>query len=183
MMHLCLACYRGLVRRGHGGVVRWLEGCRSVAQLPDRVLVRCSLGDEPFEGAWLRLTLGVTRKNPFHLVIGPSDAQGWIIVTRDDLLSEARKYTELSPMDYGHPQGDWDGRLIVKLLGVRDIDAALEGHRLWGNAVDRPEGYVDSLLSLRRRLGQHSGALLAADVHLEPPLSAEVTVQENLAIE
>jgi hypothetical protein len=86
-------------------------------------------------------------------------------------------------MDYDHPEGDWDGRLIVKLLNVREIETALEGHQVWGDVVAYPRGYVESLLSLREVLEQNPGALLTADVQLEPPLSAEVTVQDDLAAE
>ena len=144
-------------------------------------MVSCFVGGLPLPGAYLTVTLATLRKNPFHLAFGPADESGRVEVSRDDLILEGRKTADAFPMDYGHPEGDWSGRLVVEPMNRADIERALSAFELWQAGLDFPAGYRDGLHAFSERLGHHVGEALDARVEIDPPQSADVIVPEKAA--
>jgi hypothetical protein len=151
-------------------------------RLPETLTVDCFVAGNPLPGAYVTVTLAALRKNPFHLVRGPADQSGRIQVTRDDLIRQAREEVHTFPMDYGDPEGDWSGRLVIELMNRADIERALSAFELWQAAgLDFPADYSDGLRTFSQRLGRHAGEALQAQVEIDPPQGAEVVIPEKAA--
>src|SRR5713226_6616807 len=87
----------------------------AMSEVPSSLSIACRLDNEPLEGAWVMLTLLMEWKNPIYLRFGPSDSDGTITISRDDLVAEAQGFVVPSPMDYIGFPGGWTGQLAVEV--------------------------------------------------------------------
>ena len=129
---------------------------------------------QPAEGMFAKLKFLTARKNPYNLAFGPSNERGKIEVSRDHIISEARKVMEFFLMDYWNIEVDWTGVLCVTPMNRESLARALSAFRLF-RSYDYGPGYEESLR--------------AADVVLATRCEAEMTAvveceeQEPVAIE
>lgn len=105
------------------------------------------------------------KKSPFDFVFGPSDTEGKIEISRDQIILEARKTIDLFPMDYWNIESDWTGVLRVTPMNRESITRALSAVRLYRSHDYRP-GYQASLKAADGILAEKSGTELTATVAL-----------------
>ncbi len=104
-----------------------------------------------------------SKRNPFDFVFGPSDAQGKIEVSRDQILSEARKTIDLFPMDHWNIEVDWTGVLRATPMNRESLGRALSAVRLFGSH-NYASGYEESLRAADAILAEKDKAEMAATV-------------------
>jgi hypothetical protein len=94
----------------------------------------------------------MSRKNDFGLAFGPSDAEGRIEIRRDDLLREADKERQLFLMDYGDPEADFTGKIVVDILSRPAVERALKAYQFYRNVSSYTPEYEKNLQDCGRTL-------------------------------
>jgi hypothetical protein len=57
----------------------------------DQLVILAASRSHALPGAWVRVTLGMSRRNDFNLLAGPADADGRIAVPAEALETEIEK--------------------------------------------------------------------------------------------
>jgi hypothetical protein len=122
---------------------------------------------QQMRGMFVTLKFLVARKNPYNLVFGPSDEQGRIVVTRDQIIGEAKKSLDLFLMDYGDLETEWTGKLRVTPMNRESIERALSAVRLFRRVHKYPPGFEEALRAAAAVLAQMSEAGVSATVQCE----------------
>ena len=137
-------------------------------ELPEQLDLAVTLDGEPFEGAWVHLRMPMERKNDYHLMVGPTDAEGALKVTRHEVKQQVRIVQSTGLMDY-MGLGMWTGELVLRPFDPNAIRRAEAGERIWGAAVPDayPWDFVVQMRSLAQRLGDRPNAVLeiSAEAH------------------
>jgi hypothetical protein len=106
---------------------------------PGSVEIHCAIGNRSLPDAWVMLTLPMVSKNPYRLLFGPSDADGVIRISSEELQTKTRAEIDFFPMDYSTFPDTWTGTMgaeVVDLDRVRGLRSAME---LWGSASYPPD--------------------------------------------
>ena len=144
-------------------------------KLPELIRVRV-LGDgKPLPGAFVCIQIKTNRKNDFALAFGPADDSGALEVSREALLSEAEKSRNLFLMDYGHPEADFAGQIVVEPFNLEAIERALAAYRLFRNVSAYSSSYAEDLENAHKVLATLGLKMLHAEVEVED--SEDLAVQ------
>jgi hypothetical protein len=133
-------------------------------KLPERVDIRVAADGKPAPGMFVCVTLRMARKNDFALGFGPSDQDGRVRISREDLLQEAEKERRFFIMDYGHPEEDFGGELVIKPLNRDDLAKATAAYEVYHDVTDYPPRHKDKLRDAAARLNQHGHCELSVEV-------------------
>src|SRR5438309_1708314 len=112
------------------------------------VVAGCLVDGRPFIGGWIRVSLGMSRKNPFHSLHGPADGRGLVTVSGEELLRWSAATIDSALMDYANPEGAWTGELAVAPVGLASAATALKAFEQFSHHFWFPEGYRDDLQAL-----------------------------------
>jgi hypothetical protein len=118
-------------------------------------------------GMFVALTFPVVRKSPYGFLFGPSDLRGRIEVSRDQILSQAKKAVDLFPMDHWSLELDWTGVLRVTPVNREGLAGALHAFRLYRGNYDHGPGYEESLKVADAILARRGEAEMTATVRFE----------------
>jgi hypothetical protein len=144
--------------------------------LPDLVLVSVTAKAGPVEGAWVIITLGMTRKNPHKILAGPTDPDGQIIIGRDSMEAHIQRAIEDTPMDFVGVHA-WDGSIRVEAMGRDRVGRAIEAIDMWEHLGSL--GTEENLQSLREfedLLQSIAGEELSVSASCTPPKAALLEV-------
>lgn len=143
-------------------------------RFPEELVVSAISRGLGLDGAWVRVTLGTTEKNDFNLLLGPADAQGRLVVTRQEILNQIQEIRDLFIMDYGGPEA-WNGRVNVAVLNRDDVSRALSAFDVWGKAVGiRSQRDLGRLKEFGALLETLEGEELFVTVEARPPDAAVI---------
>lgn len=149
-----------------------------MVQLPQKLLVHISTDGEPLPGMLALATIETNFKNPFTVLIGPTDAGGNAYLSREALLEQTESEGQLFLMDYGHPEANATGRIVIQLMLLPEIERALDAYEQFHLHTRYPEGYKDSLNRAARFLEQLNDKTLSLRVASEG-YSGEVAISET----
>jgi hypothetical protein len=122
-------------------------------ELPSRLEISLSLGDEPLPGGWVLVGLPMFRKNPYHLHFGPTNEAGVVVVTSEDLSEGARATNDLFIMDYiGLGPEWWSGEVLLKPVTLRAIQHLRVGFATWRHTSFYSADFPQQMDSLQERL-------------------------------
>ena len=113
--------------------------------LPEQIEVTVKADGKPLEGVLIQLSILTTFKNDFVLIFGPTGVDGKLIINRDEMITQARRDQELFIMDYGDPEIDFSGELLVSVFGKEAIKRAIDVYPLFKDAFEFPTGYLTQL--------------------------------------
>ena len=100
-------------------------------RLPNKLLITCSANGRPLPDELVLITIKSAHKNNFDLVFGPTDTNGSLLVTRGELIKQAMDEKSIAQMDYGDPEHDFAGEIIVAPMTPEDIDRALKAYKFF----------------------------------------------------
>ena len=132
--------------------------------LPSRIVVRVTANGHAVGGMFICIKLKMSVRNDFDLVFGPTDDEGGIIVTRENLLSEADKDRSFFLMDYGDPEQDFTGEIIVTALNRESLERALTAYEMFSKVWKYPVGYLEDLHKAHTKLDEMHTATLSLNV-------------------
>ena len=127
------------------------------------MLIRCTADGEILPGAFVTVRVPMWSKNQYMLVFGPSDAEGFIRVSGDELAAQAQAVQAAFPMDYMTFPGDWTGGLGVEVLDAAGVQGLREAIGLWGEHF-YPPNFADTLDGYEQRLRALDGRRLEAEI-------------------
>jgi hypothetical protein len=136
-------------------------------RVPQKMVITIKIGGQQTAGMLVMLKFLTVRKNPYNLVFGPSDEKGRVVVTREQVIAEARKSMELFLMDYGEIEAEWTGKLQVTPMNRESIGRALSALRLFRRVHEYLPAYEESLGAADALLAQKGEADLTATVQCE----------------
>lgn len=142
--------------------------------MPDKLQITTGVGGRPAPGMLVLFKFLALKKSPFDFVFDPSDAQGKIEVSRDQILLEARKTIDLFPMDHWNIEADWNGVLRVTPMNREALARALSAIRLF-RSYDSPPGYEEALRT--------ADAILARTSKGEMTVTVECDGKEPVSVE
>jgi hypothetical protein len=102
-------------------------------------------------------------KNQYSLVFGPSDSDGSIRASGDELAERARAVVDAFPMDYTTFPDDWTGGLGVEVLDAAGVQRLREAISVWGEQL-YPPNFALTLDSYEQRLRTLEGRRLEAEI-------------------
>jgi hypothetical protein len=133
-------------------------------------------GDRSTGGLIVRVEIGVRRKNTFRVWSGPSDGDGHVILSRNDMLNQAQRDREFSPMDYGDPEADFSSAITASIATSENIESAVVAYETFRVSYPFPLGYLDTLKVARERLRElGSISLRPSVVRQDPSESGSIT--------
>lgn len=116
-----------------------------MTELPQRIICQATLDGKPVKGVWVNIGFGVTEKNSYHFVLGPTNHDGCTVITKDQILKEAAQTSSLGLMDFEPLEGAFDGNIIIKPMTRKDIQGAIQAHDLFTSVVAYRKGYRKDL--------------------------------------
>lgn len=135
--------------------------------LPEQLSIRV-LGDgRPLQGMFAVVEVDMRVKNNFYFLFGPSDSEGRIQVSREQLLQEEKKALSFALMDYRGLEGWATGRVFVRTLNRDGIDAALKAYDKFSPSYRYPDDYRTNLEATSRLLAEDPPRLLRVEVTSE----------------
>ena len=109
---------------------------------------------EPAAGMFIVVRIMTSRKNDFSLGFGRTDAQGQLVITRDDLLREAENDKRFFIMDYGDPEADFSGELVVSPLNRDALQRAVDAYDLYHEVWAYSPTYLENIQQAQKILEQ-----------------------------
>lgn len=149
----------------------------AMVQLPQKLQLHISTDGAPVPDMLALATIETNFKNPFTIVIGPSDEDGNAYLSREEMLEQTESTRELFLMDYGDPEASATGRIVVRLMLLPDIEGALQAYELFHQHSRYPEGYKDNLNRAAQSLKQLNDRPLSLRVASEG-YSGEVAISQ-----
>ena len=149
-----------------------------MVQIPQKLRVHVSTDGEPLPGMLALATIETNFKNPFTVVIGPTDAGGNAYLAREEMLEQTESDEQLFLMDYGHPEANATGRIVIHLMLLPEIERALQAYEQFHLHARYPEGYKDNLNRAARFLEQLNDRPLSLRVASEG-YSGDVAISET----
>jgi hypothetical protein len=135
-----------------------------MATLPAHLVITVFGDLKPIGGQFVRVVLGMTTKNDFSVLVGPSTDSGQIEVTREMMLRECAEERRLFIMDYADPETAFSGTIRIVPLGRADLGRALNAYRQFQSVTPYPPGHERNLESAVRSLDQTAVGALTATV-------------------
>jgi hypothetical protein len=133
------------------------------SELPESLEMVARSGGTPLVGAWLVVTLGMTRKNPHAVLVGPTDGNGRVTVARETIEEDVLHVREISPMDYSGLRA-WDGTIRVEVMNLERVRRALSAVDMWEELGSlRSEENLGLLREYGERLESLKGQLLQVE--------------------
>lgn len=142
-------------------------------KIPARIKVAIAAGERHIPGIFVMLKFIMHRKNHFGLLFGPTDREGELEVTREQVLEEAHKSMELFLMDYADIDKFWTGKLEVTPLNRSAVEGALSAYRLF-RRYEYPQQYEENLRATDGVLAQLRDAELVGSVYCETSDRVEI---------
>lgn len=133
-------------------------------KLPERIDVRVIADGRPVAGMFVCVTVRTTRKNDFGLGFGPTNKEGELVIWRHDLIREAEKERRLFIMDYGHPEYDFAGEVVVTPLNREALRQAITAYDTYHEVTPYPPLYAQQMEEARTNLEQWKPKVLSAEV-------------------
>ncbi len=93
----------------------------------------------------LRADFGVTSKNSYSFIFGPTNHDGCAVLQKQTILKEATAQLNLALMDYHPLAGVFDGLISLKPMRDEKIIKALDAYKLYRNLFPYPADYEKSL--------------------------------------
>jgi hypothetical protein len=136
--------------------------------LPSRLEIFLSLRDQALAGGWVFVDLPMYRKNSYRLFFGPTDDDGLVVITREELAEQARKTNNFFVMDYVGLGPDWTGEVSLRPVNLQAIEQVRTGFATWESAGFYPSDFLEQMDALEQRL-----TLVPADTKLKLALLSD----------
>jgi hypothetical protein len=99
-------------------------------KLPTYILCTCTWHGLAVQGLFVHSTWLKTRKNPHHVLLGPTGADGVVRTKMDQVSAQIRDDYSLAMMDY---HGVLTGDITMGVLGLDGIDRLLAAMKVYAS--------------------------------------------------
>lgn len=116
-----------------------------MTQIPDYITCQASLDGQPAEGILISARFGVTHKNAYFFLLGPTSNEGIAVLSKDEIIKKAKKELELAIMDYVPLESAFNGDITLKPMSREDIEKAIDAYNIYKEYAACTKGYRQSL--------------------------------------
>ena len=113
-------------------------------KVPESIEVTVTSGQEPRKGLLVQLVLGMSGKNDYSFLLGPTNSEGKTQIQKSYLLCEADRCLRLALMDYLPIESGYSGKIKAKVMDGADIKRAIEALDLY-SPTESSEGRQEML--------------------------------------
>jgi len=97
-------------------------------EIPERLICQATLNGKPVVGVMIHAGFGVIAKNAYHFIIGPTNHDGCVVITKDEVLKYADEQSKFGLMDYVNLRGGFSGEISLKVVNPAELVAALAAY-------------------------------------------------------
>jgi hypothetical protein len=133
-------------------------------KIPKHIQIQVLADSKPIQGMVCLLTATSKYKNDFNTIVGPSDSNGHIIVSGEDILASANEDANLFLMDYGDPINCITGNFIVTPMTLSKLIAAKDTYKSFNKSYHYPPHHIESIEHAIKLLSESSITELAIRV-------------------
>ena len=116
------------------------------AVLPNSFRITCSADGIAASGLLILITIRMNRKNHYSVIVGPTNHDGQVTVTKSDLENEIENTQNQFPIDYAAIAESFSGQLEIRPMTLRQLQSAVDAHHLWQGIQTYPTGHLDRLI-------------------------------------
>ncbi|HEX6650321.1 MAG TPA: hypothetical protein VF075_12300 [Pyrinomonadaceae bacterium] len=135
-------------------------------KLPEQIQLIATVDGNPLPGVLIQVSIVTSFKNNFHLLFRPTDDQGSVVITRGEMIKEALRDQQLFIMDYGDPETDFAGELVISIFGRERLKGAIKVYPDFKDVADYPPDYLNNLHRAQEILGNLGGKEILLSVAL-----------------
>jgi len=136
-------------------------------KLPEQMRVEIRGDQKPLKDMFVMVQIVTNKQNDFAFAFGPSDESGHLQISRDDLLREADNLKRLFIMDYGDPEADFSGKIIIEPLNRSALQKAANGYESFKKAAQFPANYGEDIRHAKDVLDRLQPARLSVTIQSE----------------
>jgi len=133
-------------------------------KLPNKMRIRILADGRPLAGMFVRVDLKAKWRSDFSLGFGPSDEQGVLVITYEDLIRQARELCDFFIMDYGDPEKDLAGEIVVAAKNREALLRATEAYDSFQHVVQFPPRYAEQIQEARMLLDELRPKRLSVEI-------------------
>jgi hypothetical protein len=100
-------------------------------EIPDRLICQATLDGCSVAGVMIRAGFGVVAKNAYAFIFGPTNHDGCVVITRDEVIKRADEELNGAIMDYVPLKGGFSGDISLRAIGPEEIQQALKGYKIY----------------------------------------------------
>ena len=115
--------------------------------IPERLICQATLEGKPVAGVLIHAGFGVEEKNPYGFIFGPTNHDGCVIITREEVLKRADAELAMAMMDFVPLKGGFTGTITLKVLDKDGIGRAIQAYQSFHKFTYYPSGYLSGLES------------------------------------
>jgi hypothetical protein len=119
--------------------------------IPDQILLTVLADEEPVQGLIVRSELVMDLKNNYTCLHGPSDPDGSMRITANDINTGIKLSLQIGLMDHARIE-HFSGVTNITPLNRDDICRALRGYETWSRHCNFPAGYAEMLRAVQQTL-------------------------------
>ncbi len=124
--------------------------------IPNRIEFQIHADGKPIKGLLCLLTAETNYKNSFSLVVGPSNSDGLMSVTKEDILAKANEDARMFLMDYGDPLECITGSFTAIPMNLSKLNAAKNAYKSFRKSYHYPSRYIESIENAIQLLSKSS---------------------------
>jgi hypothetical protein len=117
--------------------------------LPEVINITIKNENDSAQNYLVKIILITEQKNNYTFIVGPSNEEGDISITKAELIRRASTTLNLALMDYISLEECFSGEVQTTIMSSSDIDSAIEAYKIYGNE-NYPEGYRRMLESANK---------------------------------
>ena len=143
-----------------------------IQSIPNSFRITSDADGVAASGILVLVTVKMSRKNHFQLIVGPSDTNGQITVSRTAIHSEIALIQDRFPMDYASVSDAFAGQLEIRPLTLRQIQSAIDACQQWHGIATFPGGHLDRLtegLNVLKAINPHRISVVIDDISTTVP--------------
>ena len=144
-------------------------------KLPETIEVSIKADSEPLQGVLVHVCIFTTSRNNFHSLFGPTDDNGSVLITRAALIAEAKRDQKLFVTDYGDPETNFAGEIVVAIFGRDDLLRAINAYHQFKDVAEYPRDYLRKLHRAQEIIDKLPDTKIGIDVVYEQ--AEDVTVR------
>ena len=113
-------------------------------KLPASIKISAKRKNESIGEALIHLTLCTNSKNNYSFIIGPTDSEGEVSISKNEIINRANNTLKLAIMDYDILEENFTGEIKAKTMNKTDIGNAFAAYEIYGKD-NYPKNYIVKL--------------------------------------
>jgi hypothetical protein len=115
------------------------------ADLPQKIKCSASADGVGIKGILIEARFGVSCKNVYTMIIGPTDNEGFVEITHQKIIEDANKQLDLALMDYQAIEDVFTGVVVLNIMTKGELQRAIDAYELFKNYYTYRSNYEENL--------------------------------------